>query len=62
MKIEIADEAFSKVIAEDLLWSLEHAEEPRVRKAAKVMAMYYMTYRESVSYFGQEETDNVWKL
>ncbi len=60
MQIKIDEEAFSKLVAEDLLWSAENAEDKRVRKACRRAAVYYMTYDQCVAYFGEAKAREYW--
>ncbi len=60
MQIKIDEEDFSRVVAEDLLWSYEHAHDKKLRKALRRAAVYYMTYPQCVEYFGREKTEELW--
>jgi hypothetical protein len=62
LKIIQESDLCGKMIAEDLLWHLENPieQDKKLRKALKRVAMYYMTYEQCVSYFGEEETNDVW--
>ena len=60
MEVKIDEEDFTKAVAESLLWSAEHAETKKLRKALYRAAVYYMTYPECVKYFGEEQTREYW--
>lgn len=60
-KLEVDDEVWSTMVAEDMLWHAEHSEDKKVRKACRRVAAYYMTYEQCVKYFGREEADEFFK-
>jgi hypothetical protein len=60
MKVKIDEEALTEALAASLLWSAEHAESKKLRKALYRSASYYMTYPECVKYFGEEQTREYW--
>lgn len=59
--VRVDEDWFSDAVAEDMLWHSKHAEDPKTRKAALRMALYYMTYEEAVQYLGsKEEAEEYW--
>jgi hypothetical protein len=60
VKVKLDEDDFARAVAQDLLWSAEHAESKKVRKACFRAAVYYMTYEETVEYFGEERAMEYW--
>ena len=57
MKVKIDEEDFARAVAEDLLWSAEHAEDKRTRKALYRAAAYYMTFDQVQAVFGRKKAE-----
>lgn len=57
---ELDEDDFARAVAQDLLWSAEHAESKKARKACRRAAVYYMTYEDTVAYFGEEKAREYW--
>ena len=60
MHVNLDEQQWSELVAEDMLWHLENSVNPKVRKAAEQMASYYMTYEQNVQYFGPELAEEMW--
>ena len=53
--VEVDEEWFSRLVAEDLLWHAENGGGPKIRKACLRAAMYYMTFNQAAEYLGSTE-------
>jgi len=53
--VEVDEDGFSRLVAEDLLWSAENAEEADIQKACLKAALYYMTFEQVAQYLGSAE-------